>query len=59
MAGQDLSFSTTVEHLSTSYGLLHAYAIFFMGCGLIGVPAVILFAVLEMWQRRRVFSLIR
>ena len=41
-----------VERLSLSYGLIHAYGIFFIGCGLIGVPAVILFAALGVWQRR-------
>jgi len=41
-----------VESLSRSYGLIHAYGVFFMICGLAGVPAVILFAVLGFWQRR-------
>jgi PAT family beta-lactamase induction signal transducer AmpG len=41
-----------VERLSVSYGLIHAYGIFFIGCGLIGVPAVVLFAVLGMRQRK-------
>src|SRR5205807_6428407 len=35
-----------VESLSASHGLVHAYGIFFIGCGVIGVPAVILFAAL-------------
>jgi PAT family beta-lactamase induction signal transducer AmpG len=42
----------TVESLSVSHGLVHAYGIFFIGCGLIGVPAVILFAALELWHKR-------
>jgi len=42
----------TVEGLSTSYGLMHAYGIFFFGCGLIGVPAVILFAALGFRHKR-------
>jgi PAT family beta-lactamase induction signal transducer AmpG len=42
----------TVESLSVSHGLVHAYGIFFIGCGLIGVPAVILFAVLDLWHKR-------
>jgi MFS transporter, PAT family, beta-lactamase induction signal transducer AmpG len=42
----------TVESLSTSHGLIHAYGIFFIGCGLIGVPAIILFAALELWHKR-------
>jgi PAT family beta-lactamase induction signal transducer AmpG len=41
-----------VESLSVSHGLVHAYGIFFIGSGLIGVPAVILFALLNMWQKR-------
>jgi PAT family beta-lactamase induction signal transducer AmpG len=41
-----------VESLSASYGLVHAYGIFFFGCGLIGVPAVILFGVLATWHKR-------
>jgi PAT family beta-lactamase induction signal transducer AmpG len=41
-----------VESLSVSYGLIHAYGIFFMGAGLIGVPAVILFAVLG-WSQKQ------
>jgi PAT family beta-lactamase induction signal transducer AmpG len=40
-----------VESLSASYGLVHAYGIFFFGCGLIGVPAVILFGVLATWHK--------
>jgi PAT family beta-lactamase induction signal transducer AmpG len=42
----------TVESLSISHGLVHAYGIFFIGCGLIGIPAVILFAALELWHKR-------
>ena len=41
-----------VENLSASYGLVHAYGVFFIAAGLIGVPAVLLFATLGMWQRR-------
>jgi PAT family beta-lactamase induction signal transducer AmpG len=41
-----------VENLSASHGLVHAYGIFFIGCGLIGVPAVILFAALDLWHKR-------
>jgi MFS transporter, PAT family, beta-lactamase induction signal transducer AmpG len=40
-----------VESLSASHGLVHAYGIFFIGCGLIGVPAVILFAALGLWHK--------
>ena len=41
-----------VESLSASHGLVHAYGIFFIGCGVIGVPAVILFAALGLWHKR-------
>jgi MFS transporter, PAT family, beta-lactamase induction signal transducer AmpG len=37
-----------VEGLSTSHGLMNAYAIFFVGAGLIGIPALILFLVLAL-----------
>src|SRR5207247_3959911 len=33
-----------VESLSTRHGLIHAYGIFFIACGLTGVPAVLLFS---------------
>jgi PAT family beta-lactamase induction signal transducer AmpG len=42
-----------VENLSTSHGLIHAYGIFFIACGLTGVPAVLLFAALDYWHRRK------
>ena len=35
-----------VEGLAAKIGLMHAYAAFFIGCGLIGVPALLLFALL-------------
>jgi PAT family beta-lactamase induction signal transducer AmpG len=35
---------SVVEGLAASYGLMNAYALFFIGCGVIGVPALILFA---------------
>ena len=41
-----------VESLSTTHGLIHAYGIFFIVCGLTGVPAVLLFAALDYWHRR-------
>lgn len=40
-----------VESLSASHGLMNAYAIFFVGAGLIGVPATILFMVLNARQK--------
>ena len=42
-----------VESLSTTHGLIHAYGIFFIACGLTGVPAVLLFAALDYWHRRK------
>lgn len=44
---------TTVEALSAHYGATNAYAAFFIGCGLLGIPALVLFAVLERTHRRR------
>ncbi|HWA91577.1 MAG TPA: MFS transporter [Rhizomicrobium sp.] len=40
-----------VESLSTQMGLMHAYAIFFVGAGLIGLPAIVLFWILDGRQR--------
>jgi PAT family beta-lactamase induction signal transducer AmpG len=34
---------TIVESLSGTFGLMHAYAVFFVGAGLIGIPAIMLF----------------
>jgi MFS transporter, PAT family, beta-lactamase induction signal transducer AmpG len=42
-----------VESLSATHGLIHAYGIFFLVCGLTGVPAVVLFAALSYWYRRK------
>jgi PAT family beta-lactamase induction signal transducer AmpG len=42
-----------VENLSATHGLIHAYGIFFIACGLTGVPAVLLFAALGYWHRRK------
>ena len=42
-----------VESLSASHGLIHAYGIFFIACGLTGVPAILLFAALGYWHRRK------
>ncbi|MBV9623839.1 MAG: MFS transporter [Acidobacteria bacterium] len=42
-----------VETLSNTHGLIHGYGIFFIGCGLTGVPAVVLFAVLGYWHSRK------
>jgi len=42
-----------VESLSATHGLIHAYGIFFIGCALTGVPAVLLFAALGYWHKRK------
>src|SRR5438552_7951693 len=42
-----------VESLSTTYGLIHGYGIFFIACGLTGLPAVLLFALLGYWHNRK------
>jgi PAT family beta-lactamase induction signal transducer AmpG len=42
---------TIVEGLGAHYGLMEAYAIFFIGAGLIGIPALLLFAFLNARQR--------
>jgi PAT family beta-lactamase induction signal transducer AmpG len=42
-----------VESLSATHGLIHAYGIFFIVCGLTGVPAVLLFAALGYLHSRK------
>lgn len=42
-----------VEAMASSLGLMNAYAAFFIGCGLIGVPALILFALLARRHRHQ------
>jgi len=44
---------TVVENLSTSLGLMRAYAFFFMGAGAIGIPALIRFALLIRAHNRK------
>jgi len=41
-----------VESMAARLGLMNAYAAFFIGCGAIGVPALILFALLARRQAR-------
>jgi PAT family beta-lactamase induction signal transducer AmpG len=36
-----------VEAMAAHWGLMHAYALFFIGCGFLGIPALILFGLLE------------
>lgn len=40
-----------VDSLSAHVGLMNAYALFFIGCGLVGVPAMVLFAFLDRKNR--------
>ena len=40
-----------VEGLSSHFGLMAAYALFFIGCGLAGVPALLLFGLLRRLQK--------
>ena len=42
-----------VDSLSVTHGLIHGYGIFFIACGLTGVPAVLLFAALGYWHSRK------
>lgn len=42
----------TVQTLAADYGLMNAYAIFFVGAGLIGIPSILLFVVLASQGRR-------
>jgi PAT family beta-lactamase induction signal transducer AmpG len=42
-----------IESLSRGGDLMHAYAVFFVGCGLIGIPGVLLFIILERIHKRR------
>ena len=42
-----------VESLAASHGLMMAYAIFFIGCGLVGLPALALCLLLARLQRGR------
>lgn len=42
-----------VENLSATHSLTHAFGIFFIACGLTGVPAILLFAALGYWHRRK------
>jgi PAT family beta-lactamase induction signal transducer AmpG len=42
-----------VDSLTATHGLIHAYGIFFIACGLTGVPAILLFAALNYWHKRK------
>lgn len=38
-----------VDSLSAHWGLMHAYAVFYLGCGAIGIPSILLFLLLKSW----------
>jgi PAT family beta-lactamase induction signal transducer AmpG len=40
-----------VDAMTPHFGLMNAYALFFIGCGLIGVPSLLLFAFLDHQKR--------
>ena len=40
-----------VEGLASHFGLMPAYALFFLGCGAIGIPALLLFWLLKQRQQ--------
>jgi PAT family beta-lactamase induction signal transducer AmpG len=44
---------SVVEGLTPHFGLMNAYALFFIGCGAIGIPALVLFALLDIRTRTR------
>src|SRR5438094_3453926 len=46
-------FCSAFESLRTTPGVIHAYGISFIACALTGVPAVLLFAALGYWHRRK------
>jgi len=41
-----------VDAMSDQVGLMNAYALFFIGCGVIGLPALVLFGILDRRHRR-------
>jgi len=43
-----------VEGLTPTHGLMNAYALFFVGAGLVGVPALILFLILARAHARMI-----
>ena len=46
----------TVESMSVHFGLMNAYAVFFVGCGAIGIPAFILFWILDRRRTRAIIN---
>jgi PAT family beta-lactamase induction signal transducer AmpG len=47
---------SVVEGLTPHFGLMNAYALFFVGCGAIGIPSLLLFTLLGAKHRRQVAS---
>jgi PAT family beta-lactamase induction signal transducer AmpG len=43
-----------VDGLTPHFGLMNAYGVFFIGCGALGVPSLVLFWLLDRHARRRV-----
>jgi PAT family beta-lactamase induction signal transducer AmpG len=41
-----------VEGLTAKLGLMSAYAVFFIGCGAVALPSLVLFSVLERHRRK-------
>lgn len=44
---------TIVDGIAAQTGLMHAYAVFFIGAGLLGIPAILLFLLLASQRRQR------
>jgi PAT family beta-lactamase induction signal transducer AmpG len=42
-----------VDGIAAQTGLMHAYAVFFIGAGLLGIPAILLFLLLASQRRQR------
>lgn len=42
---------SVVDAMATHFGLMHAYQIFFVGCGFLAIPAIVLFLALAAYQR--------
>jgi MFS transporter, PAT family, beta-lactamase induction signal transducer AmpG len=45
-----------IDSMAADMGRMHAYALFFIGCGLLGIPALILFGVLERQRPKTVIN---
>jgi PAT family beta-lactamase induction signal transducer AmpG len=45
-----------VEGMAAQFGLMNGFALFFIGCGIIGVPSLILFGILERQRPKPVIN---